>query len=643
MKPSSLGFRTWSQPGFHAPAFPPAMPVSGSLGRWGMCLLLLFGLATHSVRSAEHTRPNILWLVSEDNSPLLGCYGEPLARTPNLDQLAQGGIVYEKAYANAPVCAPARSAIITGAYPSSLGTQHMRSYRPLPEGLKFFPEYLRAAGYYCTNNDKTDYNTATEFGPAWDESSAKAHYGNRAAGQPFFAVFNFFSTHESNLHERRPLETDPARVTVPAYLPDNAETRADVAQYHDAIATMDRQVGEVLRELEAAGLAEDTIIFYYGDHGGATPRSKRFLYENGVHVPLIVHVPEKYRSLAPLPAGSRTGELVSFVDLAPTVLSLAGLPIPATMQGRAFAGLARAPAPAFAYQLRDRMDERYDLSRAVTDGRYRYIRNYLPHLPAGQHVGYLWRQASMRRWDELYRSGALNDVQSAFFRERAPEELFDLVNDPDNVRNLAGDPAHRATLERLRAANRDHLLNIRDTGFMPEAMMAAMAGSDSPQRVAGNQETYPLARLLDLIDGAQLAPTPQAEALLASLQDPQPVIRYWACLGTMRAKASAALTAGLIDRLKDDEPTVRLGAAQALLRQGTSTAAWAVIADGLAPANPGELRLAALNVIARQETRPAWLAAKITAPGSGLGRNGENYVSAAADYLIKTSGQAEEP
>lgn len=593
--------------------------------------------------AAEPVRPNILWLVSEDNIPILGCYGEPLARTPNLDRLAKEGVLYEKAYCVAPVCAPTRSSIITGCYAASLGTQHMRSYRALPEGFKFFPEYLRAAGYYCTNNSKTDYNTANAFDHVWNASSKQAHYRDRGPGQPFFAVVNFMATHESTLHQRRPLTTDPARVVVPAYLPDNAETRADFAQYHDAMATMDAQIGEALRELEEAGLADDTIVFYYADNGGVLPRSKRFMYENGLHNPLLIRFPRKFQHLAPHSPGARTRELVSWVDLAPTVLSLAGVPLPADLQGRAIAGPARASAPPYAYQFRDRMDERYDLSRALTDGRYRYIRNYLPHLPAGQHVAYLWRQASMREWERLYRAGQLTEVQSAFFRERAPEELFDLDADPDNVRNLAGDPAHRATLERLRAANRAHLLRLRDAGFMPEPMMIPLAGDRSPRRVTEDEAVYPLPRLIDLIDRLQLSAAPAPRELASALADPLPVVRYWGAIGAMRATAATFAAAGLDRRLSDSEPMVRLGAAHAMLRRGDSAAAWQVIAGCLVAENSGELRLAALNVVTQLGAWPESLRPLIAAPGSGLGRDGENYVARAAEYLLAPAGDTTSP
>ena len=580
-------------------------------------------------------RPNILWLVSEDNIPILGCYGEPLARTPNIDRLAKEGILYEKNYSPAPVCAPTRSTIITGCYATSLGTQHMRSQRALPEGVQFFPEYLRAAGYYCPNNAKTDYNTSTDFSHVWNASSKQAHYKNRAPGQPFFAVFNHESTHESVLHKRKPLITDPAKVVVPAYLPDNAATRADLAQYHDQIAIMDGQIGEKLRELESAGLAEDTIVFYYGDNGGVLPRSKRFMYENGLHDPLVIRFPKKFAHLAPHSPGSRTAELVNFVDLAPTVLSLAGVALPAHLQGRAIAGPARGPARAYDYQFRGRMDERYDLSLAVTDGRYRYIRNYLPHVPAGQHVDFLWRQESMREWAKLYQAGKLNAVQAAFFRERAPEELFDLVADPDNVRNLAADPAHRAALTRLRGNLRSHVLKIRDASFMPEPMMIPLAGARSPRTVTQDEAVYPLERLVDLIDRLQLAPAPAPKELAASLADPLPVVRYWGTMAAMRAPAAPA--ADLERLLSDPEPMVRLGAAQALLRRGDSAGAWKVVADCVAPTQRAELRLAAMNLITLQAKWPESLRPLIAAPSATKGGTGENYVARASEYLLDPS------
>ena len=347
-------------------------------------------------------RPNVLWLTSEDNSPYLGCYGDKLARTPTLDGLAAKGVRYDNAFSNAAVCAPARQTIISGMYATSIGGQHMRSKAAFPEGVAFFPKYLREAGYYTTNNSKTDYNGGPAGGnpmaEAWDESSGKAHWRNRPAGKPFFAVFNITDTHESRLFKpdrwAASLKTDPAKVRLPAHLPDLPEIRRDLARHYDCHATMDAKVAARLKELAADGLADETIVFYYGDHGGSLPRGKSFPYDSGTRVPMIVRFPAKWKHLAPVEPGRATDELVSFVDLAPTVLSLAGLPAPEYMQGRAFLGEKKAPRPrGYVHVFRGRRGERYDIVRGVRDKRFLYLRNFTPHLPVMQYNGYAWAMA----------------------------------------------------------------------------------------------------------------------------------------------------------------------------------------------------------------------------------------------------------
>ena len=296
-------------------------------------------------------RPNILWLTSEDNGPQLGCYGDEFADTPNIDKLAAKGMIYLNAWSNAPVCAPARTTIISGMYPPCLGAEHMRSMVPLPEGFRMFPQYLREAGYYCTNNVKEDYNIKKP-GQVWDDSSRKAHWKHRKSDQPFFAVFNSTVSHESQIRKRpHSAVHDPAKVSLPPYHPDAPEVRQDWAQYYDKITEMDAQIGQRLKELEEAGLADDTIVFYYGDHGSGMPRSKRWLYQSGLHIPLIVYVPEKYRDLAPsdYSLGGNSDQLTGFIDLAPTVLSLAGIKPPENFQGRALMGQYQQPGPKYMY------------------------------------------------------------------------------------------------------------------------------------------------------------------------------------------------------------------------------------------------------------------------------------------------------
>ena len=606
----------------------------------GTILLLILG-ATLTARLPAAAVPNILWVVAEDyTAHYAGPYGDPLARTPAIDRLAREGIVFDKAYSTSAVCAPTRASIITGMFAPALGTQHMRSNVPMPAWLRYFPAYLRDAGYYTTNSAKTDYNAAVLPG-TWDENGGQAHYKNRRPGQPFFAVFNFNSSHESSLHKRLPLVTDPAKVRVPAYLPDTPDVRADLAQYYDRVAETDRQIGERLAELEAAGLAEDTIIFHYSDHGGVLPRSKRFLYENGTHPALVVRFPRKFQHLAPSAPGTRSAEIISWVDLAPTVLSLAGIPAPDYFHGRAFAGTTRTAAPALTYNFRDRMDERYDLCRAVTDGRWRYIRNYRPELPTLQHVNYLWNMAAMRDWDRLRAEGKLNAVQRAFFEPKAPEELFDCDADPDNVRNLAADPNHRATLERLRAANRAHLLRIRDTGFMPEAILRDLSGEKSPTEFSRNDQAYPLERILNTIDRLQLGAAPNPADLSGALHDPLPTLRYWGVLSALRAPQSVAGELALL--LADPVPSVRVAAAFVSARHGKGEPAWPIFAAALGAGNRMEVRLEALNFLTLLPDRPASLTPAIAASAKIDSRGGENYVANAAQFLVGATYDSEVP
>ncbi len=599
-----------------------------------LALLCLFGVL-RAAETAPAARPNILWLVTEDTSATyLTGYGDPLARTPTFDRIAKSGILFERAYSTSAVCAPTRASIITGMFAPALGTQHMRSNVPMPDWLRYFPAYLRDAGYYTTNRAKTDYNAAVLPG-TWDQNGNQAHWRNRKPGQPFFAVFNTNASHESSLHKRVALETDPAKVRVPAYLPDTPEVRADLAQYYDRVAAADRACGEVLAQLEADGLADDTIVFYYSDHGGVVTRSKRFLFENSTHPPLAVSFPPKYRQLAPGAPGSRSAELVNWVDLAPTVLSLAGVKAPAHLHGRAFAGPARAPAPAITFNFRDRMDEAIDFSRAATDGQFRYIRHYRPEMPTLQHVTYLWNMATTRELDRLRAAGQLNAIQAALFAAKPAEQLFDNRTDPDNVRNLAADPAHRATLERLRAANREHLLRIRDSGFMPESLLRERSAGRSPAVVARDDTAYPLARIIDLLDRLQLGAAPAAAELEPLLRDADPVIRFWAA----HAVLARGLDADVSALLRDPTPIVRLVAAASVARNSDSAkaaAAWPVFAAALAPEQAPEVKLEALSFLTMMPSRPASLrplieaVAKPAAAGSG-----ENYAARAAEHLLK--------
>ncbi|MEL7121293.1 MAG: sulfatase [Bacteroidota bacterium] len=417
----------------------------------------------------EQPPPNIIWIVSEDNSPYLGCYGDSLAITPNIDQLASEGMMYTHAFSNAPVCAPARNTIITGTYASGNGTENMRSTFPIDSNLiRFFPKYLREKGYYTTNKQKKDYNTIDQPS-AWDESSKTAHYSNRAEGQAFFHIVNLGRSHESSIHGDRPeqLIHDPQKMNIPPYHPDTEEIRKDRAWYYDRITQMDSLVGKIISQLKADGLYDETIIFYYSDHGGILGRSKRYLYDSGQHVPFIVRVPEKYQSLFPdYKAKSASNRLISFVDLAPTMLSLAGIELPDYLDGSAFN--QKSTPREYVYGYASRMDERIDMSRSIRDSQYLYIRQFFPERPNGHKLQYLFRQATLPSWLDAYEKGLCNEAQAAFWLPKDPIELFDCQADPHNVNNLYNDPDQVNLIERLNQALIEWMTAERDKGIIHE-------------------------------------------------------------------------------------------------------------------------------------------------------------------------------
>ncbi len=434
----------------------------------------------------DQPRPNILWITAEDISPDLGCYGDHYAVTPNLDRLAAQGTRFDRAFAPAGVCAPARSALITGMYPTSIGTHNMRCKGVPPPAVQCFTETLRDRGYYCSNRSKTDY----QFNPpltAWDDCSRRAHWSGRAEGQPFFSVINITTTHESQIRSsaRKLLDRlgafgkkethDPDGAVIPPYYPDTKEVRADWARYSDLITLMDREVGAILKELESDGLAEETIVWFFGDHGRGLPRAKRWIYDSGIHVPLIVRVPEKFRRLAcaddaaALGAGTVCGDLVSFVDFAPTTLSLAGGRVPGHMQGKAFLGGQKTAPRQYVFAARDRMDEAYDLIRAVRDKRFKYIRNFMPHITRGQDIEYMNQMPTMRTMRRLQAEGTLSGPALDYFMlEKPVEELYDTQADPHEIDNLAGRDEYKETLFRMRGALEEWMRTIVDVGLIPE-------------------------------------------------------------------------------------------------------------------------------------------------------------------------------
>lgn len=544
-------------------------------------------------------RPNILWITSEDNSPYLGCYGDPLAQTPHLDRLAEEGVRYRNAFANAPVCSTARTTLITGMYATSVGAHNHRSRVAIPESFKLYPEHLRASGYYCTNNSKTDYNIAGRA-KVWDDSSNSAHFRNRRASQPFFAVFNFTTSHESQVAPKpgkTKFRVPPERITLPPYHPDTPEIRADWANYYDQMTLMDKRVGELLAELDDAGLADDTIVFYYGDHGGALPRGKRNIHDSGTRVPLIVRFPTKWSHLSPVEPGQWVDDVVSFVDLPATVFSLCNVPIPTHYEGRPFLGEKRTAPRDNVFLFRGRMDERYDTVRAVRDAEFRYVRNYSPHRPWGQHYSYPFQVLpSMRSWYDEFTAGRCNEVQAAYWKPKPGEEFYQCSMDPFELSNLIDAPEHAQRIAEFRANLRAEILTTRDIGFIPEGMLPELAG-DSTIYDYAQSDAYPLARILELADKASDRNLAHLPALTEALEDSHPVVRYWGATGCLILGGDAAPAKVKLRQLLDDEwADVRVVAAEAIAQVGEPDAATKTLADILSTGNLYEA-LAAQNAL----------------------------------------------
>ncbi|QOV88848.1 sulfatase-like hydrolase/transferase [Humisphaera borealis] len=561
-------------------------------------LILILSIAfTTAVHAAD--RPNFLWVTSEDNSPYLGCYGDAQAQTPNLDKLASEGIRFRNFFANAPVCSAARSTLIAGMYGSSLGIQNHRSKVAIPDSFKTYPEVLRAAGYYCTNNSKTDYNIVGR-NKIWDESSNKAHYKNRKPGQPFFAVFNFTSSHESQVAPKAGKTTfriPPEKIVLPPYHPDEPDIRRDWANYYDQMTIMDGQVGAVIDELKRAGLAEDTFIFYYGDHGGAMPGGKRSIQDRGTRVPLVVRIPGKWAKASPVAAGQWVDDLATFVDLPPTVFNLAGIETPKNYQGKPFLGEGRTAPRDEVFMHRGRMDERYDFSRSVRTQNFRYVRNYSPHRPWGQNYSYPFQvQPSMRAWYASFEAGRCNEAQAAYWKPKAASELYAITTDPFELANLASKGPQNPKVAELHQHLVRQMTETRDTGFIPEGMVPRLAGDKTIYDYA-QSNAYPIG---DIISLADIASDAQPEALpefIKLLKHEHPVMRYWAATGCLilkdkAAPAKDALLAALADPMAD----VRVVAAEALGYIGETEKAVAALQGVLRDGNVYE-SLAALNTL----------------------------------------------
>ncbi len=543
---------------------------------WFLSLAAVAAQMLFAATALAAGRPNFVWILSEDNSKhYLRLFDENGAATPHIDALAQAGVVFERAFSCSPVCSVARTTLITGCYGPRIGTQYHRRLKmaAMPPGLRMFPAYLRQAGYYTTNNSKKDYN-AVEGEGVWDESSKRATWRKRpSADTPFFHMQSYAMSHESSLHFKRAqmkldeLGAPPDGVAVAPCHPDTPTFRYTYARYHDRIGLIDEAVGKLVAGLEQDGLLEDTFIFYFGDHGGVLPGSKGYIYEAGLHVPLVVRIPSNWKHLVRLERGTRTQGFVSFVDFGPTLLHLAGLDVPEQVDGRPFLGpgVSReqlaARDEAFGYA--DRFDEKYDLCRSLRKGRYKYIRNYQAFYPDSLQNNYRYNMLAYQQWRSLHRQGKLNPAQRRFFEPKAVEALYDLEADPYEVNNLAGDPAHRSTLRDLRGRLQSRVKGLPDLSLFPESYLVDHA-MDNPVGF-GRAHAQRIARLVDVAD-LSLLPFEQAKAgLEGALASSDRWQRYWALIAcSCFADAATSLVPAAKGRLEDSEPLVRVRAAEFL-------------------------------------------------------------------------------
>jgi len=555
-----------------------------------LILLITVVLISCDNRTAN-LQPNILWITCEDLSPILGCYGDRVANTPNIDLFAQNAVRFTNAYASAPICTPARSSLITGVYASSMGTHHLRGVVPKSDKIKCFTEFLREKGYYCTNNVKEDYNFITPE-EAWDESSDSAHWRNRKPEQPFFSVFNFMVTHQSQtrygieklneinstLDEKDRINPDD--VEIPPYYPDTPIVRNNIASLYTQVHIMDKKFQEIINQLEEDGLRENTIIFFYSDHGTGLPRGKGYLHDTGIKVPLIIEFPEKYKHYSPAKAGAFSDELVNFIDFPPTVLSLTGIDPPKHMQGNPFLGQYKKGSNDYVVSIRDRRDEVLMFSRSIRTDKYHYIRNFLPHRPRMQRNFYSEitpiRQ-ELRRLDNL---GLLQSNEDWLMEDSVPvDELYDTETDPHELNNLAQEAEHLEIMELLKRNLFSWMVETKDLGLVPEYEMIEKSKGGAPyDTFSGNFDPKPILDLVDKIGRGKQ----HIDSFNFALQSSNPVYRYWGATGLAALGQNAVESKELLQStLNDPVPYVRFAASEAICNIGYPRKGVEILSKGL--------------------------------------------------------------
>ena len=512
-----------------------------------LSFLTIISFTAQSQVKPTADQPNILWLTFEDTSPeFIGIYGNLTAKTPTMDRLAREGVRFNYAFSTGSVCSPSRSALITGVKSYELGTGNHRSAYPIPDFIHGFPKYLKDAGYYTTNNSKTDYNTSEAqriIKESWDESSGKAGWWNRAKGQPFFAVFNSMTSHQSRTmtfpyaqYKSMVLDQLPdsmkhkdAEVFMPPYYHESPEMRKQMARVNNSISKTDLEFKELLDRLEKEGLRQNTIIFLYADHGEGMPRSKTNGIGLGHRVPFVIWFPEKYRHLSPWGwAGAVTDEMIDFTDLPPTVLALAGIKIPDYMKGRVLAGPLRRPEPKHLFLSSDRSDESYDLTRTVIQGKYAYTRAFVSYIQELRYLLYMDMGEITEQIRNDYKANKLSATERQMLEPRPAEYLYDMEKDPWEINNLAENPAYVKMLRRFRKVQTKEILQKKDVLFLPEYEIAQISKTTTPYQYRAQLDLKPI---YNMAKWSGFRTDKARKIQIKGLKNANEFVRYWALLG----------------------------------------------------------------------------------------------------------------
>ena len=540
------------------------------------CILLFIT----SVSFAQ-SRPNILWVTIEDTSPeFIGCYGNKDAKTPVIDRLAKEGVRFTNAFSTGTVCSPSRSTIITGVRTFKMGTGNHRSTYPIPGFIHGFPYYLQQAGYYTTNNVKTDYNIANakEFtADAWNESSVKAGWWDRKPGQPFFAVFNFMDSHQSRtmtdsydkyIKEVIDQLPDSDRIgendfEMPPFYRDSPQMRKQFARVYNAIKLTDNKIGQLLKKLDEDHLTDSTIIFFYGDHGEGIPRGKTNGIDLGYRVPFVIWFPPMYKNLSPWGTGVITDELVDFEDLAPTLISLAGGNLPDYLKGRILMGDHRSKPVSYLELSSDRSDNGIDMIRSITNGRYMYSRNYLPFTPEAHYIRYMEIGDIKQQMRKDLADNKLNALQKSLFEPRPAEFLFDTEKDKWETNNLVNDPGAKDILQQMRQQLDEDVLQSRDIMFLPEYEIAMISKTATPYEYRLSDKNYPIKQIYAAASLSGKRGSNIAAQQIKLLKSTNKIIRYWAIIG-LRSQSQSILKpyqAQILKAMQDVYPPVAVTAA----------------------------------------------------------------------------------